>query len=139
MKYISEFNIVILLLAALTTDAQQRSFKFDFGTGKAPKGYIAVDSKSIYSAQRGYGFSSQTEVKEVCPGIKKSITTDYITGSKSFYFPVKLPEGNYDVKLMSGDVNGTSATTVRAECRRLFLQNIQTKRELLKRNLLPCM
>jgi lysophospholipase L1-like esterase len=31
-----------------------------------------------------------------------------------------------------GDVNGASATTVRAECRRLFLQNIKTKKGEIK-------
>jgi lysophospholipase L1-like esterase len=39
---------------------------------------------------------------------------------------VNLPDGNYDVKIILGDKKGTSATTVRAECRRLFLENIRT-------------
>jgi lysophospholipase L1-like esterase len=54
------------------------------------------------------------------------LTGDFITSKKPFYFSVKLADGNYDVKLLLGDIKGTSATTVRAECRRLMLENIRT-------------
>jgi lysophospholipase L1-like esterase len=59
---------------------------------------------------------------------KDILQADFITSAKPFYFSVKLPEGNYDVKIILGDKEGTSATTVRAECRRLFFQNIKTKK-----------
>src|SRR5205823_2744840 len=59
-------------------------------------------------------------------GGKHAVTSDYITSHQPFYFSVQLPEGNYDVKIILGDIKGASATTVRAECRRLMLENMQT-------------
>jgi lysophospholipase L1-like esterase len=55
-----------------------------------------------------------------------ALTGDYITSPKPFFFSIKLPEGNYDVKLILGDAKGNTATTVRAECRRLMLENVRT-------------
>jgi len=122
------FTTILSGALFLTTNAQQpASFKFDFGSGKAAKGYIAVTPATTFSHTTGYGFDRGSEVKAVDRGGNKSVASDYITGDKPFYFSIKLPEGNYDVKIMLGDTKGTSATTVRAECRRLMLQNIRTE------------
>jgi len=125
----------VLLLYVLTTfvfihasQAQTNSFKFDFGSGKAAKDYIQVTPATAFGYQSGYGFDQGSVVRSVERKGKDELTNDFITSDKPFYFSVKVPEGNYDVKLILGDVEGTSATTVRAECRRLFLQNVQTKK-----------
>ncbi|MBC7889750.1 MAG: rhamnogalacturonan acetylesterase [Ferruginibacter sp.] len=129
MTQISKLSIIGLLLVSLTANAQlQRGFKFDFGGSAAAPGYIAVTGNSLFTDALGYGFTNNSEVEEVSRGAKKNSSSDYITSIKPFYFSVKLPEGNYDIKLTLGDIKGSSATTVRAECRRLFLQNIQTKK-----------
>ncbi|MGB3005056.1 MAG: rhamnogalacturonan acetylesterase, partial [Chitinophagaceae bacterium] len=107
--------------------AQQTTFKFDFGTDKAANGYTAVTPSSKFTYQTGYGFDQGSIVTAVDRG-GNALTGDYITSNKPFYFSVKLPEGNYDVKLTLGDTKGTSATTVRTECRRLMLENIRTKK-----------
>lgn len=117
--------VVALLLFTTLLTAQQTSFKFDFGTAKAVKGYTAVTPDTKFSYQTGYGFDQGSVVTAVDNG-GNTLTSDYITSKKPFYFSVKLPEGNYDVKLLLGDSKGTSATTVRTECRRLMLENIRT-------------
>ena len=133
MGLITKLSFIALLFAGPTTTAQQPPiFKFDFGTNTAASGYLPVTSNSRYSEAIGYGFTNNSEVIEVSRGAKKNTTSDYITSNKPFYFSVKLPEGNYDVKLILGDVNGTSATTVRAECRRLFVLNTRTKKGEIK-------
>jgi len=38
-----------------------------------------------------------------------------------------LPEGNYQLRVLLGDKQGVSHTTIRAECRRLLVQNVETK------------
>jgi len=103
------------------------SFKFDFGTNKTSPGYIAITPETKFNYQTGYGFDQGSVVTSVDRG-GNALTGDYITADKPFYFSVKLPEGNYDVKLLLGDAKGTSATTVRAECRRLMLENIKTSK-----------
>ncbi|TWI85627.1 lysophospholipase L1-like esterase [Lacibacter cauensis] len=115
---------VVLMFVAVITEAQQ-TLKFDFGNGRVKKGYTAVTPESKFANEKGYGFTAESEVTAVDRG-GKSVNDDYITSSKPFYFSVNLPDGNYDVKIILGDKKGTSATTVRAECRRLFLENIRT-------------
>ena len=121
-------NIFCLIAFFFTVNgalAQQTTFKFDFGTGKAASGYTAVTPDTKFSYQQGYGFDQGSVVAAVDRG-GNTLTGDYITSDKPFYFSVKLPDGNYDVKLLLGDSKGMSATTVRTECRRLMLENIRT-------------
>lgn len=113
---------VIVLLAVKYAAGQQTSFKFDFGAERTVPGYIKITPASNYDERVGYGFAPGSLLTEVDRG-GNALTGDYITAKGPFYFSVKLPEGNYDVKLMLGDSKGISATTVRAECRRLMLEN----------------
>ncbi|MXN90844.1 rhamnogalacturonan acetylesterase [Flavobacterium sp. Sd200] len=119
--------LVVLSLTSLAGTAQQSSYKFDFGQGKAAKGYIKITPESAYSDKTGYGFEAGSKVQSFNSG-GKGAAADYITAKEPFFFSVKLPEGNYDVKLLLGDTKGTSATTVRVESRRLMLENIKTKK-----------
>jgi lysophospholipase L1-like esterase len=118
-------NLFLLFICCAVCKAQQTSFKFDFGTDKTAKGYTAVTPSTKFTNETGYGFHQGSIVQSVDRG-GNALTGDYITSNKPFYFSVKLPEGNYDVKLILGDTKGTSATTVRAECRRLMLENVKT-------------
>ncbi|THU31161.1 rhamnogalacturonan acetylesterase [Niastella caeni] len=118
-------GVSLLLITTIIAKSQTTSYKFDFGINKAAKGYIAVTPTTTFSYKTGYGFDQGSEVQAIDRG-GNALTGDYITSSKPFYFSVKLPDGNYDVKVMLGDTKGNSATTVRAECRRLMLENIRT-------------
>ncbi|MEI9806880.1 MAG: rhamnogalacturonan acetylesterase [Bacteroidota bacterium] len=120
-------GIFLVLCIANALMAQQVSFKFDFGAGKAAPGYIRVKPETTFTYQAGYGFDQGSEVESVDRG-GNALTGDFITSKKPFYFSVKLPDGNYDVKLLLGDTKGISATTVRTECRRLMLENIRTSK-----------
>jgi lysophospholipase L1-like esterase len=119
------FYIIAALLTGFLGYSQTDSYKFDFGSGRAPQGYLNVTPQTIYSEQTGYGFEPGTVVEAVTHE-DKNVTSDFITGRQPFYFSVRLPEGNYDVKVILGDIRGTSATTVRAESRRLMLENVKT-------------
>jgi lysophospholipase L1-like esterase len=132
MKSLFTQLTVCWLVLCIAANAQQTSFKFDFGNTAPAAGYTAVTPQTVYSDAAGFGFFSAENIKAVSAAKKKKAADDFITASSPFFFSVKLPEGNYDVKIMLGDVNGTSATTVRAECRRLFLQNIRTKKGEIK-------
>ena len=128
MKQYIFFIVLLVQFAAL--QAQQLSYKFDFGAGKAAPGYIQVKPDTKFTYQTGYGFDQGSVVESVDRG-GNALTGDFITSSKPFYFSVKLPDGNYDVKILLGDSKGISATTVRAECRRLVLENIRTTKGVI--------
>jgi lysophospholipase L1-like esterase len=123
MKKIATIQIFLLLVV---TSLAQTSFKFSLGNGKPVKGYIPVTPETVFSYPQGYGFDQGSAVEAADRGGKDPLTAAYITSAKPFYFSVTLPEGNYDVKIIMGDSKGTSATTVRTECRRLMRENIRT-------------
>lgn len=130
-KQLSFLTAAIFCCIAVTAQ-QKTNYKFDFGSTAAAKGYTAITPQTIYTDAAGYGFINSTGIATVVRNKKNTVTSDFITGNKPFFFAVKIPEGNYDVKIILGDVNGTSATTVRAECRRSFLQNVRTKKGEIK-------
>jgi lysophospholipase L1-like esterase len=49
-----------------------------------------------------------------------------VTGGRPFFFSVALPEGNYRVTATFGDPSGSTTNTVKAEARRLMLENVVT-------------
>ncbi len=102
------------------------AYKFDFGPGRVEKGYTRVLPDMIYTAQRGFGFYGNAPVEGVDRGGKDALREDYCTSSQPFFFSVKLPEGNYNVKVITGDAQGKSVTTVKAECRRLMVEKVET-------------
>lgn len=104
------------LMLASTMVAQ--SFSFDFTPSKkAKEGYTKVTTNDLYSAEKGYGYDFNR-----LPNAK--------TG-ETFFFSVQVPDGNYKVTVVLGSKKQKGITTVRAESRRLFLEQIETaKREL---------
>ena len=108
---IPAFSLALALAGAGFAHAADttKPYRFAFGPAKAPAGYTAVGD-SAYDAGRGYGFEAGTQ-----PG-----------GSAPYYFSVDLPEGNYNVTITLGDDKAPATTTVKAELRRLMLENVQT-------------
>lgn len=103
------------------------NYKFDFGSGKVQPGYTQVLPSTVYTPERGYGLLAGTEAKAENRSGKDVLRGDFITSEKPFYFTVDVPEGNYKVTVTFGDTKGSSATTVKAESRRLMLENVQTR------------
>jgi len=103
-------------------------WKFDFGSGMVKKGFIAINAKTLYSKNKNFGLISEKSVETKIRNKKDSLTGDFITSNYPFYFTVKVPEGRYRITLTLGDPKGKSATTVKAESRRLMLENIKTNR-----------
>jgi lysophospholipase L1-like esterase len=124
LRIVSRLNWIALLVAIAPATAsaqpQKTNFKFQFGSGKPTPGFVQVSPTTTYTPERGYGFDLDSKVTALeGPGC--------CTSDKPFYFSVKLPEGNYDVTVTLGDPKGESATTVRAESRRLMVENVRTK------------
>ena len=119
--------IIAVFLQVLAGHAQQSGYRYDFGNGKPMPGYTKVTTDTKYSDETGYGFDKYSTDLQAADGqTKNALLTDYISSPKPFYFSVKLPEGNYDVKVILGDPLGTASATIRAECRRLMISNFGT-------------
>jgi lysophospholipase L1-like esterase len=111
------------MAAALAADPV--ALKFDFGAGPVAPGYTQVLPDTVYPGQRGYGFDFGGAVTGVDHG-GDPLRGDFITSGKPFFFSVKVPEGNYVVTVTLGDAAGESITTVKAESRRLMLEQVHT-------------
>lgn len=100
-------------------------YKFDFGPGKLAQGYTQVLASSVYTKERGYGFEPGAQVTCLDRG-GDALRGDFCASDKPFYFSVALPEGNYSVTVTFGDRAGETATTVKAELRRLMIEEVRT-------------
>jgi lysophospholipase L1-like esterase len=93
-----------LLLAMMPLTLMAQTFDFDM-----------TQPQPTYNEQDGYGY-------DVLPAPTKKAPQE------PFYFSVKVPDGNYRVRVvLGGKKNGN--TTVRAEGRRLMMDNILTPKK----------
>jgi len=110
------FCTTVLMMVIAASAQPQTSFNFNFG-GPATRSAISISATNLYSDVVGFGFE---------PGATLMAGNGCMTSTNPFYFSVKLPEGNYRCTVMLGDKSGASATTVKAESRRLMLYHVQT-------------
>jgi lysophospholipase L1-like esterase len=102
------------------------AWKFQFGQGKAEPGYVQVPTAAVYSKEMGYGFDPGVKVTAIDRGGEDALRGGFCTCEQSFFFSVQVPEGNYNVTVLLGDLQGESNTTVKAESRRLMLEDVST-------------
>lgn len=131
MKKLFKLAIIVVLFlskVAVAQDAKRPSFKFVFGKQKQIKGATILSSKSVYDDAIGYGF----DFKTMPIFINKGKNASLISSNQAFYISAKVPEGNYQVKVKLANPNGESKTTVKAESRRLMLENISLDKGAMK-------
>ena len=94
---------ILVLMTLIPVALNAQTFDFDM-----------TKQQPVYSDSQGYGY-------DVLPAPDKK------KPAEPFYFSVKVPDGNYLVKVVLGGKKNSN-TTVRAEGRRLMMDNITTKR-----------
>ena len=106
--------------------ASSASLKFDFGSDAAADGFTCITPDTRYSPETGYGFITSADSGKVA-GSQNALTGDFCTSDKPIMFTADVPEeGNYRVTVTLGG-DKASKTFVKAESRRLMLENIVTK------------
>lgn len=95
-------------------------------------GYTPVNATTYYTYEIGYGFEKGAVINSVNSSGSNALADGYVTSDKPFFFSVKVPEGNYNVKVTLGDKEGTSDAAIRAECRRMMVNRMQTKKGEVK-------
>ncbi|MGF7034033.1 lysophospholipase L1-like esterase [Paenibacillus mucilaginosus] len=92
-----------------------RVHKFDFGPGAVEPGYTPVRQTTAYSASTGYGFSDVTKVTYGADrGAPDALRGDYL-GASGASFLLDLPNGDYEVSLISGDQTEANLVDIKAE------------------------
>lgn len=118
---------LLLALLSHSVRGQKTSYKFDFGPGKVAQGFTQILPTDGYSREKGYGFDFDSKVVGRDNGGQQPLSTDGVSSKLPFYFSVAVPEGNYKVTVTLGDAKEATLTTVKAESRRLMLENVKTK------------
>ena len=103
------------------------TYNFSFANNNRDKSFQEVDAGTMFNQSLGFGFENSDSKDAVIVN-----GNSFITSNKPFFFSVKLPEGNYNVKVTLGDNEGTSDAVIRAECRRMMVNRIQTKKGEIK-------
>ncbi len=94
---------LLAALAMMPMMAMAQTFDFDM-----------TKEQPVYSEATGYGY-------DILPVPEKK-------SNEPFYFSVKVPDGNYKVRVELGAKRKAANTTVKAESRRLMVENVSTKK-----------
>lgn len=89
----------------------QKSVAFHFDDATKAKHSILVKPVDAFTDTTGFGYDLNTTPENNQP----------------FYFSIAVPEGNYRVTMELGAKRSVSSTTIKAESRRLYLNNEQTR------------
>ncbi len=106
-------RVLPFLLSAAVASAAPLSFDF----GGRSDGRTRVTPASDFNRDLGYGFE---------PGARPVQGDGCLVSESPYLFSVVVPEGNYKVSVTLGDPKGSSDTTIKAESRRLMLENVTT-------------
>jgi lysophospholipase L1-like esterase len=104
-------SLLLFPILLLTLHINASEYKFYFGKN-TKQGYQTVDNSIIFGDKSKFGYDLNTVPK----------------GNNPYFFSVNLPEGNYRVTVVLGNKDESTITTVRAESRRLMLENVETDR-----------
>ena len=82
--------------------------KFDFGSGATASGYTPV-TNDAYDAAKGYGWTT-TGINAVAGSGDDALKSDFVqTTAKNQTFVIDLENGEYDVRILSGDASAATA------------------------------
>lgn len=102
---------VLLPLAPARAQAPKHNLRFGFASGETIPGAIPITPSTLFSKDTGYGYE-----KGFAPAAPDAPTL----------FSVALPEGNFTINVYLGDPAVATVTTIKAEQRRLMLENVAT-------------
>ncbi len=117
---IKHYLLTAMLLAS-TVSAQTGGWYFRFTTDRKVKteGAVQVSPTQRYAADVEYGL-------DLVP------SPESLDAGQVFFFSLRVPDGNYRVTVLLGSRRRAATTTVRAESRRLFVENLSTRKGELR-------
>ena len=112
--------LALLIVVAVHIPAQAASGQLPYNSSNS-EGQVhrqsttyQLSDKTPYSEERGYGY-------DLFPAPAKD-------SKAPFFFSVRVPDGNYKVTVRLGSRHTAGSTTVRAESRRLFTEERETRK-----------
>lgn len=115
-KFLSGLTSLALSLSSFAgmtlpqTNAVTTDWKFDFGGNGTASGYIGVSALDEYNASKGYGFAQTSNVEDVIAKGTGALSdaVQFKSDDGANTFNVDLPNGLYEVVIITGDCSRTS-------------------------------
>ncbi len=126
MDFAPKICMLSLLPGLLLPMGASETQNFSFGAGPVPAGCAKVLPATLYTAALGYGFEPGADIEAIDRGGPDLIHRQSCTSDCPFFFSVAEPEGNYEVTVVVGDAEEASTVTVKAELRRLEIEELHT-------------
>jgi len=115
---------------------EKTSWKFTFGS-QGKTGYTAIGPTNVYATANGYGFDfgfdAMVKYTPSKDGVEGKVAGKnaynwtglpfYAPKHSAFLFSANVPVGNYEVKITMGSKDSAVKATVRAEQRRLMIED----------------
>src|SRR5699024_10755975 len=100
-------NGTVLQVHAQSSDIR----RFDLGTNNSPvwPGYTALTPKTKYTNKRGFGFTKLSHSFARDHNRPNALTQDFISADNA-HLRVDLPNGKYQIYLISGDSQVSSSS-----------------------------
>lgn len=114
------FLLFCAYISAIMLQTNAQTYSLDGRDKKA----IQVKPTDSFTTEKGYGYDYQYVIDEA----RKQQSATFKISDGTFYFSVAVPDGNYKVTVTVGSKKKAANTTVRAESRRLYVQNAVTKK-----------
>lgn len=95
-------------------------FKFNFGSGEKEEGFTQVLADTLYTEQLGYGFDGTGIINTRDRGEPDKLRGSFCIPLDAAFL-VDIPNGNYTVTLIMGDLIAPASTTVKAGPNRIVL------------------
>jgi lysophospholipase L1-like esterase len=116
-----------------TPEINPGSLHFDFGEGDPMPGFVKVGPGDVFSGGKSFGFlaGSAFVVRDMAVKDQQGEEAgdrDFILSKEPFLFLADVPEGNYNVRITAGGVEGDSRLTLKAESRRLMAMDVMIPR-----------
>jgi lysophospholipase L1-like esterase len=112
-----ELAMLVLAFTLCAPAVAQRGWRFECSASTPPPGIVRLSAATLYKEPATqFGFDLNT--------LPASFADGSCTGDRPFFFSVAAPDGNYRVTLVLGGPTA-STTTVRAESRRLFVDQME--------------
>ncbi|HEX8341331.1 MAG TPA: rhamnogalacturonan acetylesterase [Tepidisphaeraceae bacterium] len=127
-NHVLSLSLAAILLTAGPAVAADEFMTNHFVFGPSPAaedGAISVTTETKYDPKVGYGFEGDAAPKLVARSNGPDAGRTFVTADGPLLFSVRVPEGNYRVRLRLGDAEAESDTTVKAETRRVMLAPVR--------------
>ncbi len=103
---------VIFAVSLRTATALSATLQFDFGSAETARGHQSIGADTLYTEERGYGWTPDSRVKVDDQGEPDALRRDFAWSEDPAVFRIDVPPGIYRLTITSGDMSVGNHSTL---------------------------